>query len=222
MGDERSSETDSLTDDPRVVAFFGERFEAVARFEALLRKHGVTRGLLGPRETERLWERHLLNSAAIVPFLSDGPVVDVGSGAGLPGLVVATMEPEREVILIEPMERRVAWLSEVVAILGLRGVQIIRARAEEVWGQVEAGSVMARAVAPVAKLVPWCGPLVSEGGSMLFLKGRSAEEEVKAARGVLTKTGFSAELLEAATLTGLEPTWVVRLTRGQSVGSGGR
>lgn len=212
---------DPLAGDPRVAAYFGERYEAVTAFAALLAEQGIDRGLIGPREAGRLWERHLLNSAAIVPFLAEGSVADVGSGAGLPGLVIAAMEPEREVILVEPMERRVAWLEEAIATLGLERVRVVRARAEEARG-ARAVSVVARAVAPIAKLAPWCEPLVSEGGEMLFLKGHSAEEEISTARMVLTRMGLLAEVIEAPTIEGVTPTRVVRLRRGVAVGRDAR
>ncbi len=173
-GDGIPPDADPLHGDPRVAAYFGERFRAVEAFRAALVAEGERRGLIGPREPARLWERHLLNSAAVIPFLPAGAVADVGSGAGLPGLVIAAVEPDREVVLIEPMERRVAWLEEIASRLGLANVTVLRARAESVAGLVRAPAVTARAVAPLGKLARWCLPLVSEGGAMLFLKGRAA------------------------------------------------
>jgi 16S rRNA (guanine527-N7)-methyltransferase len=199
--------------DPRVIRFFGDRLEAVQAFAALLLDHGTDRGLIGPREAPRLWERHILNSAAVVPFLPSGAVADVGSGAGLPGLVIAAMEPERPITLIEPMERRVAWLEEAVAHLGLTNVSVARGRAEEMSGVVTVQAVTARAVAPIAKLVTWCAPLLAPAGEMIFLKGRSARAEVDSATAVLRKAGLTAEIHEAGTIEGLESTHVVRLRR---------
>lgn len=193
--------------------FFGERYEAVAAFAALLAEQGELRGLIGPREFDRLWERHILNSAAVVPFLGEGRVVDVGSGAGLPGLVVAAMLPEREVTLIEPMERRVSWLTEAAEHVGLDNVRVLRGRAEEFWEGVEADALTARAVASVDKLVKWCAPLLSDRGSMALLKGRSAGVEIDRAKYVLRKAKLTAEVVEAPTISGLEPTTVVRVTR---------
>jgi len=209
---ERGAE-DPLGGDPRLARYFGERLVAVAAFRDALVAEGEIRGLIGPREPSRLWERHLLNSAAVVPFLPAGAVIDVGSGAGLPGLVIAAMEPEREVILVEPMERRVAWLEEMVGRLGLENVRVIRARAESVAGLVRAPAVTARAVAPLAKLSRWCDPLLSDGGAMLFLKGRAAADEVATAAGDLRELRLSAEVLEATTLPELEPTRVIRVVR---------
>ncbi len=204
---------DPLAGDGRVRAFFGPRYDAVAAFAALLAEHGVERGLIGPRELPRLWERHILNSAAVAQFLpvQGAPVADVGSGAGLPGVVLAAMQPEREFVLIEPMERRVAWLTEASEAVGLDNVTVLRGRAEEVAAQVSAAAVTARAVAAVAKLVKWCAPLLAPGGEMVLLKGRSAADEVEAAKYALRKAGLVAEVHEAPTLEGIEPTRVVRL-----------
>ena len=191
----------------------GDRYAAVATFAALLEAEGEVRGLIGPRENERLWERHILNSAAVVPFLRQGRIVDVGSGAGLPGIVVAAMLPEREVTLVEPMERRVAWLEEAAAASGLSNVTVIRARAEEVVGVVYADALTARAVASIDKLVKWCGPLLAPDGEMALLKGKSAADEIERAKYVLRKARLTAEVISAPTLPGLEPTTVVRIVR---------
>jgi 16S rRNA (guanine527-N7)-methyltransferase len=208
-----SSSEDPLAGDQRLAEYFGERLGVVSAFRDALLAEGEKRGLIGPREASRLWERHLLNSAAVVPFLRDGAVIDVGSGAGLPGLVIAAMEPHREVVLIEPMERRAAWLEEIALRLALANVRVIRARAESAAGLVRAPSVTARAVAPLAKLARWCTPLAADGGQLLFLKGRGAADEVASAAGALRALGLEAEVLEAATLPGLEATRVVRLVR---------
>lgn len=204
---------DPLTGDPRVRDYFGQQYESVAAFTAMLAVAGVERGLVGPREVPRLWERHILNSAALVPFLPTGAVADVGSGAGLPGLVIALMQRDRAVTLIESMERRVAWLTEVVGALGLVNVTVVRARAEDLAGSLTVPVITARAVAPVAKLVRWCAPLLAANGEMLLLKGKSAEDEVREARPHLQRARLRAEIHEAHTIVGLEPTMVVRLSR---------
>ncbi len=204
---------DPLDGDERVAQYFGARFAAVRAFRELLLSEGETRGLIGPREAGRLWERHLLNSAAVVPFLPAGPVIDVGSGAGLPGLVIALMEPEREVVLVETMERRTAWLAEAAERLGLDRVRVVRARAEMLAGVERAPAITARAVAPLAKLARWCEPLLAPGGAMLFLKGRAAADEVASSEAALRKLRLVADVLNAPTLPGLEPTRVVRLAR---------
>ena len=204
---------DPLTDDPAVVAYFGVRYAAVRAFGQLLAEQGELRGLIGPRELGRVWERHLLNSAAVVPFLGEGVVVDIGSGAGLPGLVIASMEPERRVVLVEPMERRTAWLREAAETLGLDNVTVLRGRAEEVRDVVEANVVTARAVAAIDKLVKWAAPLLASDGRMALLKGRSAAEELESAKYSLRRAGLVGELHSAPTVSGLEATTVVILSR---------
>lgn len=207
--------TDPLTGDPRVMQYLGDSYEVMARFHALLSDQGVLRGLIGPREAGRLWERHLLNSASVAAFLpSQGRLIDVGSGAGLPGVVLAAMLPGVEVTLLEPMERRVDWLEEVAGRLGLANVVVLRGRAEEIHGKIEAEVVTARAVAPLDRLVRWTMPLLVRGGVLVALKGRQASSEVAAARNVLKKFGAGPpEVLEAGTIDGVESTTVVRITR---------
>jgi 16S rRNA (guanine527-N7)-methyltransferase len=209
---DRGTDLTSL-DQGKLRDLFGTRFDAVAAFASMLAEQGEKLGLIGPRELERLWERHILNSAAVVPFLGPGRIVDVGSGAGLPGIVIAAMLPDREVVLVEPMERRVAWLVEAAATIGLDNVTVTRARAEEVAGSLKADALTARAVASIDKLVKWCLPLLSEKGHMALLKGRTAADEIERAKYVLRKAGLSAEILIAPTLVGLEPTTVVRIAR---------
>ena len=210
--DIRGTDLASL-DQEALRSLLGTRYEAVAAFAAMLADQGEKRGLIGPRELERLWERHILNSAAVVPFLGPGRIVDVGAGAGLPGIVIAAMLPGREVVLIEPMERRVAWLEEAASAIGLDNVTVKRARAEEVAGELKADALTARAVASIDKLVKWCLPLLSETGHMALLKGRTASDEIERAKYVLRKARLSAEVLTAPTLVGLEPTTVVRIAR---------
>lgn len=209
------TELDPLEGDARLPEYFGAAWPAVSRFAAMLREQGELRGLLGPREQSRLWERHLLNSAAVVQHLPrTGAIADVGSGAGLPGIVVAAMLPEAEIVLIEPMERRTQWLEEVVAELDLSNVRVVRARAEELDGALEADAVTARAVAAMDKLARWCLPLLRDGGSLVALKGRSAGDELEKAKYVLRKLGGDAgEVLDAPTIPGVDSTTVVRVMR---------
>lgn len=204
---------DPLEGSDAVREYLGERYDAVHAFGRMLAEQGELRGLIGPRELSRVWERHLLNSAAVVPFLGEGTaaVIDVGSGAGLPGMVIAAMEPQRPVTLVEPMERRVQWLQEATDALGLANVTIVRARAEEVAGAVRAPLVTARAVAAVDKLVKWCAPLLEPGGRMVLLKGRSAADELERAKYVLRRAGLAGEVASAPTVAGLEATTVVTL-----------
>lgn len=209
------TELDPLEGDARLPEYFGAAWPTVSRFAAMLREQGELRGLLGPREQSRLWERHLLNSAAVVQHLPrTGAIADVGSGAGLPGIVVAAMLPEAEIVLIDPMERRTQWLEEVVAELGLSNVRVVRARAEELDGALEADAVTARAVAAMDKLARWCLPLLRDGGTLVALKGRSAGDELEKAKYVLRKLGGDAgEVLDAPTIPGVDSTTVVRVMR---------
>lgn len=165
---------------------FGDRIAAARQFADALGRHGEERGLIGPLEPPRLWSRHILNSAVIAP-LFHGRVGDVGSGAGLPGLVLAIARPDVEWVLIEPMERRVAWLSEQVAELGLSNVEVVRARAEDWKRGPVLDAVTARAVSALRTLVPITAPLVRDGGELILLKGTSAANEIEAAEKQLRK-----------------------------------
>lgn len=163
------------------LTLFGERLPQAQAYARMLTTDGVVRGLIGPRETPRIWERHLLNCAAVAELLPSGAsVTDVGSGAGLPGLVLAMTRPDLTVTLVESMARRTDFLSEVVAELGLAAqVTVVRARAEECAGRVPiAGVVTARALAPLDRLAAWCLPLAAVGGRVLAMKGESAAEEI--------------------------------------------
>jgi len=212
---------DLLDGDERVVVYLGDAYPVLARFHGLLTEQGVLRGLIGPREVSRLWERHLLNSAAVVQFLpTTGRLIDVGSGAGLPGIVIAAMLPDVDVVLLEPMERRARWLTEVVAWLGLPNAVVRRARAEEVQGELQAEAVTARAVAPMDRLGRWTLPLLVKGGVLVALKGRSAADEVAGARNVLKRLGAGRpEILTARTIDGVASTTVVRVVRENVRGS---
>lgn len=179
-----------ITDEQRSREILGLGYNGAIRFAELLALHGEERGLIGPRELSRLWPRHVLNSAAVAPFLpARGTVADVGSGAGLPGIVLALMRPDLEFSLIEPMERRVAWLSEVLEELDLDNVELHQVRAEELHGRRRFSAVTARAVAAMKKLVPITLPLVASGGTLVAQKGQRAAEEVAEARKVLRAHG---------------------------------
>ena len=161
---------------------FGDALPKVRRYAALLADDGVRRGLIGPREVPRLWERHLINCAVVEELLPEGvEVVDVGSGAGLPGLVLALVREDIRMVLLEPLLRRTVFLNEVVEELGLSHVEVRRGRAEEVHGELFADFVTARAVAPLPRLAGWSLPLLRKGGSLLALKGEQAEAELAAA-----------------------------------------
>ncbi len=200
---------------PAVVELFGPALGQIVAFHDLLAVEGVTRGLIGPREVPRLWERHLVNSAAVARFLpAEGVVIDVGSGAGLPGVVLAAMRPDLEVVLLEPMQRRVTWLTEVIERLELPNTRVTRGRAEDLVGSVLADAVTARAVAPMDRLAAWTIPLLRHGGVLLALKGSRAAEELAAARMSIADLGGDAgDVLDAETVPGGEPTTVVRVRR---------
>jgi 16S rRNA (guanine527-N7)-methyltransferase len=174
------------------ATMFGPRLEAAERYAQILAGDGIERGLLGPGEVGRVWERHVLNSVAIAELVDDGSsVADVGSGAGLPGIPLALARPDLRVVLVEPLLRRADFLREVASELEL-DVAVIRGRAEErsvreELGQVDA--VTSRAVASLDKLARWCLPLLRDGGLMLALKGDRAEDEVEEHRRVMRSLG---------------------------------
>ena len=175
---------------------FGSALARAEAYAELLATDGTVRGLIGPREVPRLWDRHLLNSAALTGLIPAGArVVDVGSGAGLPGIPLALARPDLAVTLLEPLARRVAFLDECVSRLELDNVTVVRGRAEEgpvVRSPGGADVVTARAVAPLEKLAGWCLPLLRPGGRLLALKGATAADELAAsglADAVLTEVG---------------------------------
>lgn len=218
--DEQSEEHDvtdrQLGESAAVRSLFGDSYELVAGFGHLLRDQGELRGLIGPKEISRLWERHLLNSAALAPYLPlVGTLADVGSGAGLPGVVIAMMCPSLDVTLIEPMERRTVWLDEVVSHFNLANVTVRRGRADEFHGAFEFDVVTARAVAALSKLAGWTLPLVRRGGELVLLKGQNIAAEIEPARKTLRKYKCSEpEILPGLTVPGVEPTTVLRVRRG--------
>jgi len=190
---------------------FADRLPVAEQYVDLLISTGVERGLIGPREVPRIWERHILNCAVVVPRVPQGAAVaDVGSGAGLPGLVWAIARPDLNVTLIEPLLRRTVFLEEAVDALGLERVTVLRARAEDVRDRFDV--VTARAVAPLEKLAGWCLPLVRPGGVLLALKGRTAEEEVASSRVSLHKMG-ATDIVVTSHGDLQVPTTVVEVTR---------
>ena len=202
-----------IEQEPAAAAeIFGDRIEVARQFADALGKHGEERGLIGPLEPPRLWSRHILNSAVIAPLFS-GRVGDVGSGAGLPGLVLAIARPDVEWVLIEPMERRVAWLSEQAAALKLDNVEVLRARAEDWKRGPVLDAVTARAVSALRTLVPITAPLVRDGGELILLKGTSATNEIEAAEKQLRKFKVKNPRVEIVG-EGLlpEPSRVIRAT----------
>lgn len=197
---------------------FGDRLPLVERYVALLAGPGVERGLLGPRETPRLWDRHVLNSAGLTELLAPGQtVLDLGSGAGLPGLVLALRRTDLDVVLVEPLLRRATFLEEAVQELGLAHVTVRRARAEELAKTVLVDVVTARAVAPLDRLIGWSLPLLRDGGRLLALKGERADSELAAARPLLRKAGVcAAEVLTVGSDDDATAARVVVLTRGKA------
>ena len=185
---------------PLAAAVFGDRLPLASRFASWLAVSGVERGLVGPRETERIWDRHLLNCAAVGALVPPGAtVVDIGSGAGLPGLPLAIARPDLTIVLVESMLRRTTFLSEVVADLELDAVSVRRARAEELTETGFADVVTARAVAPIDKLAPWALQLAKDRGVVLALKGAGAAEELASARSPLRRAGVvDARLISLA------------------------
>jgi 16S rRNA (guanine527-N7)-methyltransferase len=183
-----SRETPSAPDVARGV--FSDALPKAERFAELLATEATLRGLIGPREVPRLWERHLLNCAVVTDLVPAGASVgDIGSGAGLPGLVMAIRRPDLRVTLIEPLLRRTTFLEEMVTELGLENVSVVRGRAEEQLRKLTFDIVTARAVAPLDRLSQWCLPLVRSGGEFLAMKGSAAEAEVDAAAVVIQRLG---------------------------------
>ena len=192
---------------------FGDRIDLARQFTEALGQHGEERGLIGPLEPPRLWTRHILNSAVIAPLFSPGRVGDIGSGAGLPGVVLAIARPDVEWVLIEPMERRVTWLNEQVSALGLSNVEVVRARAEDWRSGPVLDAVTARAVSALRTLLPITAPLVRDGGELILLKGASAANEIEAAEKQLRKfrvTNARVELAGEGIVD--EPSRVIRAT----------
>jgi 16S rRNA (guanine527-N7)-methyltransferase len=173
----------TLEAEPAAAAvLFAERIDIARAYTADLARRGEELGLIGPLELPRLWSRHVINCALVAPLLSPGTVGDVGSGAGLPGLVLAIARPDVSMVLIEPMERRVDWLISEAKELGLTNVTVIRARAEETKLEWPLDQITARAVTALSKLIPVTAPLVRSGGEMLFMKGARVQAEIDAAK----------------------------------------
>jgi len=174
---------------PAATVVFGPALEQARAFARMLATRGVERGLIGPREVPRLWDRHLLNCAVVADLIDSRcrTLADIGSGAGLPGLVLAMMRPDLSVTLLEPMERRCRFLSECVAELGLANASVLRGRAEETV--LGADVATARAVAPLDRLAEMAVRVVRPGGMVLAIKGRTAAGELRKARPVLRRIG---------------------------------
>lgn len=201
------------------VEVFGPRLELAERYANLLTGPGVERGLIGPREVDRIWDRHVLNSAAVAELIEeDARVVDIGSGAGLPGLPIAIARPDVRVALVEPMLRRTEFLTEAVAELGL-SVDVVRGRAEEPGVRDAAGGAdvaVSRAVASLDKLIRWSFPLLRPGGRMMALKGERAEDEVAEAQRAMASLGATdVRVVRCGVSYSSPPVTVVIAVRGE-------
>ena len=194
----------------QAAAVFGDRIELARGYADALIRDSDLLGLLGPREMPRLWSRHILNSAVVAELVAPGKTVcDIGSGAGLPGIPMAIVLPDTRFTLIEPMERRSDWLISVVEELGLKNVEVLRARAEEVGEAFDIAT--ARAVSALPKLLRLCVPLVRHGGEILALKGSKAADEIEDAKRTQKKMGISSfDIVHAGAGLLTEPTLVVR------------
>ena len=170
----------SVSRETLIPAYFSERAEEISRYAEILATWGIERGLVGPREGDRIWERHIANCLPVTTLIKEGvSLLDIGSGAGLPGIVIALARPDLRVTLLEPLQRRVDFLNEVIEELGLE-TKVIRGRAESLKGSFFA--VTARAVAPLPKLLTISWHLVAPGGSVLAMKGEGAAEELAQAQ----------------------------------------
>jgi 16S rRNA (guanine527-N7)-methyltransferase len=213
VSDDVSRETPSVPEVARRV-FASDSLDLAVRYTELLATEGVVRGLIGPREAPRLWERHVLNSAVLAEAIPPGlTVCDIGTGAGLPGLVVAVARPDLRVTLVEPLLRRTTFLTEVVDELGLDHVTVVRGRADELHGVETFDVVTSRAVAPLERLLGWSMPLVAPTGALLAMKGRSAHEEISAAQDFLASWRCGVpEVFEVGAGVVEPPTTVVRVS----------
>jgi 16S rRNA (guanine527-N7)-methyltransferase len=198
-------------------AVFGAALPVVERFAALLEADAAKKGLMGPREVDRLWDRHLVNCAALAPLLpAAGLVVDVGSGAGLPGLVLAPMRPDLSFELVDSMRRRTEWIAGAVAALELENVKVTWSRAEDLEPR-GAQAVVSRAVAPLDRLAAWTAHLMAPGGTFLALKGESARAELERCAPAMRRAGLvEASVVELEPAPGAAHTYAVSARRASS------
>ncbi len=206
----------ALETEPAIAAdIFGDRIDLARRYTTDLARRGEELGLIGPLELPRLWSRHIVNSALVAEVVKPGRVGDVGSGAGLPGLVLAIARPEARLVLIEPMERRAEWLRSEAAELGLANVEVVRARAEDVKLDAPLDQVTARAVSALSKLIPLTVPLVRIGGELVLMKGARVHDELAAAAKAIRKARLAnVEVVVLGEGVAPESTRVFRATVG--------
>lgn len=214
MIDDVSRETPPAPEVARGV--FSTRLPIAEAYADLLTGDGTLRGLIGPREVPRIWERHILNCAMVTELMPEhASVCDIGSGAGLPGVVIAIRRPDLHVVLVEPLLRRTTFLDEAVAVLGLANVTVHRGRAEDLHDRQEFDVVTARAVAPLERLVGWSLPLVRTGGVFLAMKGSGAHAEVEASDAALHRFGGVDVSVEVVGVGVVEPpVTVVKVVKG--------
>jgi 16S rRNA (guanine527-N7)-methyltransferase len=199
-----------LTDIARAI--YRDNYKIISRYVEILASTGIEWGVIGPREVDRLWDRHVLNGAALADLIPEGSmVVDVGSGAGLPGIPLAVLRPDLRMTLLEPLLRRSNFLTQTVENLGITNADVVRGRAEEHVGRYDV--VTARALAPLSRLVEWCEPLRDRHGVILALKGRSAADELTSAAPVLARRRLTGEVLSVRAHPDAESATVVRITR---------
>ena len=212
MDPDVSRETPSTPEVAR-RAFPSARLELAERYAGLLATDGVVRGLIGPREAPRLWDRHLVNCSLLGELVPDGSTVcDIGSGAGLPGVVLAIARPDLSMTLVEPLLRRTTFLEEVVATLGLDNVEVVRGRADALHGSRTFDVVTSRAVAPLGRLLGWSMPLVAPAGALVAMKGTSVSEEIAAAGEELERWGCATpEVRELGAGWPVSPTVALRV-----------
>nr|WP_239513970.1 16S rRNA (guanine(527)-N(7))-methyltransferase RsmG [Streptosporangium sp. 'caverna'] len=212
--------TDQMPEPPEVAreVFTGAAWSRAEAFAELLAGPGVVRGLLGPREVPRIWDRHLLNCAVVSEIVpADVRLVDIGSGAGLPGIVLAIVRPDITVTLLEPLLRRTVFLQECVDTLKLGNVEVLRGRAEEFAGKLDFDVASARAVAPLGRLLKWSLPLLREGGELLAMKGERAAEELADAEAQLRSSGVeTAELVSVGHGKVEPPATLIRVVAGRA------
>lgn len=213
--DEPEPDVSRETSPPSVAEVFGERAEIAEAYVSWLRTAGIERGLIGPRESDRLWSRHVLNCAVVAELVpADATVADVGSGAGLPGIPLALARPDLRLTLIEPLLRRSEFLSEVIADLGITDrVEVIRARAEGMPPAAIFDVVTARAVAPMERLARWTLPLIRPHGLLLALKGEAVDEELRESAALLETMGAESWTVERVGDSVVEPPTVVAVVR---------
>ncbi len=194
---------ETLSQEELIERYFPTRKAEIEQYAQFLIGPGIERGLIGPREGERIWERHIFNCLPVTTLIPEGSIVfDIGSGAGLPGLVIALARPDLKLFLIEPLQRRVDFLKEAVELLGIENVEVIRGKSESV--KKSANYVTARAVAPLEKLKKITSHMIKPGGALLAMKGESAAEEAKTVPG--------AEVIEV-NLPGLELGRIVKVAK---------